>query len=58
MNDVTLPNMQNCHSLTCEVMPEETNVPRRPNEIEVKWLESKDAAAREDRGGSRSRRKV
>ena len=25
------------------VVPEETKMPRRPNEIKVKWLESKDA---------------
>ena len=50
--------MQNCHSLTCEVVLKEMKMPRRPNEIEVKWLESKDAAARGDRGGNRRRRKV
>ena len=34
--------MRNRLSLTCEVVPEEKKMPRKPNEIAVKWLESKD----------------
>ena len=31
------------HTQTCKiVVPKETKIPRRPNGIEVKWLESKD----------------
>ena len=37
MNDVTHPNVQNRHSLTCKVVPEEMKMPHRPNKIEVKW---------------------
>ena len=32
----------NLHSITCKVMPKEKQIPRRPNEIVVKWLDSKD----------------
>ena len=31
------------HSLTCKIMPEEKEMPRRPDEIAVKWIKSKDA---------------
>ena len=37
-------NMQNRHrGLICEMVPKEKTTPHTPNEIAVKWLESKDA---------------
>ena len=34
---------QSLHCLTSEILPEEKEMPRRPNEIAPKWIESKDA---------------
>ena len=47
MNSIMQPQngkMRNSlHSVTCEIVTEEKEIPRRPNEIAIKWIDSKDA---------------